>query len=93
VNPFDRTVEIYRLTGGEYAAPEIVSRGVLKPQAFPGLEIEVDEIWPKKQKRRKALSSLPALVDSETERNYSASDSSPASSVNPPEYCNRVSSS
>jgi len=48
VSPFQRAVEIYRLTDGVYGDPEIVSRGVLLPRAFPGLEIEIAQIWPEK---------------------------------------------
>lgn len=48
VDPFQRAVEIYRLSEGVYREPEIVSQGGLRPGAFPGLEIAVPEIWPEK---------------------------------------------
>jgi Uma2 family endonuclease len=47
VNPFQRAVEIYRLVDGMYRDPEITSDGTLSPRAFPGLEIEIAQIWPK----------------------------------------------
>jgi Uma2 family endonuclease len=46
VNPFQRTVEIYRLVDGVYPDPEIISAGTISPRAFPGLEIEIAQIWP-----------------------------------------------
>jgi Uma2 family endonuclease len=48
VSPFDRAVEIYRLVNGAYAVPEIASQGLLKPRAFSGVELDIQEIWPKK---------------------------------------------
>jgi Uma2 family endonuclease len=48
VDPFKRAVEIYRLAEGVYGEPEIISQGALRPRAFPGLEVEVLEIWPAK---------------------------------------------
>src|SRR5579872_4701093 len=47
VDPFQRTVEIYRHTKGAYGNPEIITGGFLRPHAFPGLEIEIESIWPK----------------------------------------------
>lgn len=48
VNPFKRAVEVYRVDdSGEYAAPDIVSEGLLRPRAFPGVEIDIREIWTK----------------------------------------------
>jgi Uma2 family endonuclease len=49
VDPFQRAVEIYRLGEGAYGEPEIVSQGALRPRAFPGLEVEILEIWPAKE--------------------------------------------
>jgi len=46
VDPFRRAVEVYRLAQGVYGDPEMVSRGALRPGAFPGLEIDVEQIWP-----------------------------------------------
>ncbi len=48
VDPFQRAVEIYRLEEGLYREPEIVSQGSLRPHAFPGVEIEIAQIWPAK---------------------------------------------
>jgi Uma2 family endonuclease len=48
VDPFKRAVEIYRLAEGVYSEPEIVSQAALRPRAFPGLEVEVEQIWPEK---------------------------------------------
>ena len=48
VDPFQRAVEVYRLASGADADPEIVSRGDLRPGAFPGLEIDIEQIWEKK---------------------------------------------
>jgi Uma2 family endonuclease len=48
VDPFKRAVEVYRLSSsGEYAAPEIVPKGLLRLRAFPGVEIDIDTIWAK----------------------------------------------
>jgi Uma2 family endonuclease len=48
VDPSKRAIEIYRLeAGGEYAAPEIVLQGPLRLSAFPGVEIDISEIWSK----------------------------------------------
>jgi len=46
VNPFPHAVEIYRLVDGVYRDPEVISAGTLSPRAFPGLEIEITQIWP-----------------------------------------------
>ncbi len=46
VNPFAREVEVYRLNNGEYALIETARQTVLRPQAFPGVEIDVNQIWP-----------------------------------------------
>ena len=48
VDPFQRAVEVYRLASGAYGDPEIISRGALRPSAFPGLEVDVEQIWEKK---------------------------------------------
>jgi len=45
VNPFQRAVEIYRLADGVYRDPEIVSGGTISPRAFPGLDIDLEQIW------------------------------------------------
>ncbi len=46
VDPFKRAVEVYRLSSsGEYAAPEIVLKGLLPLRTFPGVEIDIDAIW------------------------------------------------
>ncbi len=45
VNPFDRSVEVYILRDGEYVLRETVSTGALRPEAFPGLAIDLQQIW------------------------------------------------
>ncbi|HYM11137.1 MAG TPA: Uma2 family endonuclease, partial [Bryobacterales bacterium] len=45
VNPFDRAIEVYELRQGEYVLRETVSQGSLSPAAFPGLPIDLKEIW------------------------------------------------
>ena len=48
VDPFKRTVEVYRMgSSGEYAAPETVPKGLLPLRAFPAVEIDIDTIWAK----------------------------------------------
>ena len=43
VIPFTRTMEVYLLRGGDYVLQETSSP--LRPQAFPGVEIDPQEIW------------------------------------------------
>ena len=45
VNPFDRSVEVYLLSGSEYRLKETVRQGLLRPDTFPGVAVLVDEIW------------------------------------------------
>lgn len=45
VNPFAREVEVYRLSGNVYARIETAPGEPLRPFAFPGVEISVDNIW------------------------------------------------
>jgi len=45
VDRFQRAVEIYRLAAGIYGNPEIATDGTLSPRAFPGLAIEIAQIW------------------------------------------------
>ncbi len=45
VNPFDRSVEVYLLSGPEYRLKETVREGSLRPDSFPGVAVPVDEIW------------------------------------------------
>ncbi len=45
VNPFDRSVEVYLLSGTEYRLKETVRRGSLRPDTFPEVAVPVDEIW------------------------------------------------
>jgi Uma2 family endonuclease len=45
VDPFKRAVEAYRLVDRVYGDPEVVSEGTVSPRAFPGLEIEIAQIW------------------------------------------------
>ena len=45
VNPFDRSVEVYLLSGPEYQLKETVRHGSLRPDTFPGVAVPVEEIW------------------------------------------------
>lgn len=45
VNPFDRAIEVYVLRQGEYVLRETISQGLLSPAAFPGLPIDLNEVW------------------------------------------------
>jgi Uma2 family endonuclease len=45
VNPFDRAIEVYAMRQGEYALRETVSQGSLSPAAFPGVQLDLKEIW------------------------------------------------
>ena len=45
VDPFDRSVEVYVLSGTEYLLKETVRQGSLRPESFPGVVVPVDEIW------------------------------------------------
>src|SRR5712692_169954 len=45
VNPFDRSVEVYIRHDCEYVLRETASTGPLRPAAFPGLEVDLQEIW------------------------------------------------
>ncbi len=45
VNPFDRAVEAYLLREHEYVLRETATTGRLRLEAFPGLEISLQEIW------------------------------------------------
>jgi hypothetical protein len=38
----------WEVANGVYGNPEIVSRGALRPCAFPGIDIDVEQIWEKK---------------------------------------------
>ncbi len=44
VNPLDRIFEVYHLQEGDYAL-QPSSSSPLRPRAFPGVEINPDEIW------------------------------------------------
>lgn len=45
-DPANRALEIYRLDGGTYRlAAEFGEQGTFAPEAFPGLTIEVAEVW------------------------------------------------
>jgi len=44
VNPFDRLVEVYHLRDGDYALAETTTLQ-LRPAAFPGLVIDLVEVW------------------------------------------------
>ena len=45
VDPFARTVEVYLLCGADYELNETVRQGSLRPRSFPGVVIDVDEVW------------------------------------------------
>ena len=45
VNPFDRSVDVYLLSGAEYRLTETARHGSLRPDTFPGVAVVVDEIW------------------------------------------------
>jgi Uma2 family endonuclease len=45
VNPFDREVEIYKLSGGEYAPHQSASTGVISLEDFPGVAIDLSRLW------------------------------------------------
>ena len=45
LDPFDRAVEVYRLRDGDYVLAQTASHGTLALQAFPGVEINLAEIW------------------------------------------------
>jgi Uma2 family endonuclease len=45
VNPFERGVEVYVLRQGEYTLRETAQQGTLSPQAFPGVAIDLKEVW------------------------------------------------
>lgn len=46
VNPFERCVEVYVLSGGDYQLMDARAQ-ILRPGAFPGLEVEMREVWNK----------------------------------------------
>ena len=46
VNSFARELEVYRLGNGEYLHVETAQHAVLRPQASPAVEIDIDRIWP-----------------------------------------------
>ena len=43
VNPLDRVFEVYHLQEGDYVLQPSLSP--LRPRAFPGVEINVEQIW------------------------------------------------
>jgi Uma2 family endonuclease len=45
VNPVDRAIEVCALQAGEYTLRETASQGSLALAAFPGLQIDLQEIW------------------------------------------------
>ena len=45
VNPFDKVVEMYSLRGGEYVSKGSASTGVISPDDFPGVRIDVPSLW------------------------------------------------
>jgi Uma2 family endonuclease len=45
VNPFDREIEIYKLSGGEYALRQSAATGVISLGDFPGVAIDLGQLW------------------------------------------------
>jgi Uma2 family endonuclease len=45
VNPFDREVEIHKLSGGEHALRQSASTGVISVEDFPGIAIDLSQLW------------------------------------------------
>ena len=46
INPSDRAVEVFHLENGVLERSAILTAGVLKPRAFPHVEIDIAQIWP-----------------------------------------------
>jgi Uma2 family endonuclease len=45
VNPFDRVIDVYRLSAGEFIQDGSIARGTISPSALPGVVIDLSEIW------------------------------------------------
>jgi Uma2 family endonuclease len=46
INPQDRAVEVFLLQNGILERSAILTDGILKPRAFPHVEIDIAQIWP-----------------------------------------------
>ena len=46
VSPEARTVEVLYLESGFLRSAQVLAQGVLEPRHFPGVQIQVAEIWP-----------------------------------------------
>ena len=46
VSPKARTVEVLYLESGFLRSAQILTQGVLEPKQFPGVQIQIAEIWP-----------------------------------------------
>jgi Uma2 family endonuclease len=46
VSPEARTVEVLYLEGGFLRSAQALTQGVLEPRQFPGVQIQIAEIWP-----------------------------------------------
>lgn len=45
VDPFARAIEVYTLRGAKYELKQKARKGSLRPEAFPRVTIDVDEVW------------------------------------------------
>src|ERR1035437_3705346 len=46
VSPEARTVEVLYLESGFLRSAQVLTQGVLEPKQFPGVQIQIAEIWP-----------------------------------------------
>ena len=46
VSPEARTVEVLYLESGFLRSAQILTQGVIEPKHFPGVQIQISEIWP-----------------------------------------------
>jgi Uma2 family endonuclease len=46
VSPEARTVEVLYLENGFLRSAQVLAQGVLEPKQFPGVQIQIAEIWP-----------------------------------------------
>ena len=46
IDPANRTLEVYRLAGGKYDAPEVLAgKDIWQPEELPGFELELRKLW------------------------------------------------
>jgi Uma2 family endonuclease len=43
--PSDRSVDVYRLSAGEFVLERSVTEGAISPAAFPDVAIDLNPIW------------------------------------------------